>query len=55
VFYTFPVSFIRKHHDTRSSWEKVQTGGLNIEPYENEVGFEQIAKALKIPYPEKKR
>jgi hypothetical protein len=52
-FYTFPVSFIRRHHDAGSSWEKVQTRGLDIDAYKNERGFERIAKALRIPYPEK--
>lgn len=52
-FYTFPVSFIRKHHDARYSWEKVSTRGLNIDKYKNGRGFELIAKALRIPYPEK--
>ena len=52
-FYTFPASFIRKHHDARTSWEKVNTRNLDIERYKNEAGFEQIANALKIPYPQK--
>ena len=52
-FYTFPASFIRKHHDASSTWEKVRTRGLNIDRYRNEDGFEKIAKALKIPYPSK--
>ncbi|MGD0785402.1 MAG: hypothetical protein ABR969_06290 [Sedimentisphaerales bacterium] len=52
-FYTFPPSFIKKHHDKSSSWEKVRTRGLNIERYKNEAGFENIAKALKIEYPRK--
>ncbi|MEK7994020.1 MAG: hypothetical protein AAB403_09480 [Planctomycetota bacterium] len=53
-FYTFPASFIREHHDARSSWEKVRTRGLEIERYKNEAGFEQIARALRVPYPEKR-
>ena len=52
-FYTFPASFIRLHHDARSSWEKVRTRGLDIEEFKNEAGFEQIARDLGIPYPEK--
>ena len=52
-FYTFPASFIRSHHDARSSWEKVRTRGLDIEQYKNEVGFERIAQDLGIAYPEK--
>ncbi len=51
-FYTFPVSFIREHHDTRSSWEKVRTRGLEIDRFKNERGFEQIARDLRIEYPE---
>ncbi len=53
-FYTFPATFIRSHHDARSSWEKVRTRGLDIEQYKNQAGFELIASDLRIPYPEKK-
>lgn len=52
-FFTFPVSFIRDHHESSSSWEKVRTRGLEIDSYKNERGFEQIAKRLRINYPEK--
>ena len=52
-FYTFPASFIRSHHDARSSWEKVRTRGLEIDGYKNEAGFKQIARDLGIRYPEK--
>jgi hypothetical protein len=52
-FYTFPTSFIREHHNATSTWEKVRTRGLDIERFRNEDGFEQIAKRLRIPYPEK--
>ena len=51
-FYTFPVSFIRQHHDAKSSWEKVRTRGLEIDRFKNERGFEQIARDLRIEYPE---
>lgn len=54
-FYTFPTSFVREHHDTSSSWQKVQTRGLDITAYKNAVGFEQIAKDLGIPYPDKRQ
>ncbi len=54
-FCTFPVEFIRQHHNAESTWEKVRTRGLDIDCYRNERGFEQIAQALKIPYPEKVR
>jgi len=52
-FYTFPVSFIREHHDKASSWEKLRLRNLNIEPYKNDQGFELIAEALGIEYPAK--
>ena len=52
-FFTFPRSFIKKHHDASTSWEKVRTRGLSIDHYRNELGFEYIARRLKIPYPEK--
>ena len=53
TLYTFPASFVRKHHDATDRWEKVRTRGLNIERYKSNAGFEQIARALRIPYPEK--
>jgi hypothetical protein len=53
-FYTFPLAFIKKHHDDTTSWEKVLMRGLDIEQYKNQDGFEQIARALHVPYPEKK-
>ncbi len=52
-FYTLPVSFIREHHNASSSWEKVRTRGLDLGPYRDETGFEQIARDLGVPYPAK--
>jgi len=52
-FYTLPASFIRRHHNPTSSWEKVRTRGLNLSRYRDDVGFEQIARDLKIRYPVK--
>jgi hypothetical protein len=54
-FYTLPVSFIQKHHDTSYSWHKVTLRGLEqeVEQYKDEQGFEQIAKALGVPRPAK--
>ena len=51
-FYTFPVGFIREHHDASTSWEKVRTRGLDIERYKDMRGFEQIANDLGIEYPQ---
>ncbi|MBM4382496.1 MAG: hypothetical protein FJ091_03910 [Deltaproteobacteria bacterium] len=50
---TFPVDFIRRHHDTSSSWEKVRTRGIDLSSFEGEAGIEQIARDLRIPYPQK--
>ena len=51
-FYTFPVEWIRSHHNKGGSgWEKVLTKGLSIDEFKNEPGFELIADALKVPYP----
>jgi hypothetical protein len=56
-FYTFPNEFIRAHHNASSSWQKVRLRGLEaeIEQYEGEKGFEQIAKVLGIPKPLRER
>lgn len=56
-FYTLSNDFIRRHHDRRSSWQKVKLRGLadEIAPYRDEAGFEQIAKALGIPKPGRPR
>src|SRR3989442_3964871 len=52
-FYTLPARFIRHHYYPHSSWEKFMTRGLDLEAYKDERGFEQIARALNIPYPAK--
>ena len=50
-FYTFPIEFIRRHHNSQDFGGKVQLRGLDLEEYRNEKGFELIATALEIPYP----
>jgi hypothetical protein len=52
-FLTLPVEVVRKNHRHEDSWEKFYTRGLDREKYGDEQGFEQIARALRIPYPEK--
>jgi hypothetical protein len=56
-YYTFPQKFIRDHHNTKSSWQKVILAGLDaeIEKYKGEAGFEQIAKKLGVDRPTKVR
>src|SRR5438105_11008082 len=56
-FYALPNEFIRQHHNKSSSWQKVRLKAVEkeIEKYKNEEGFEQIAKALGVPKPIKKR
>ena len=51
-FFTFPVSFIREHLRRENGEARVETSGLNIERFKNDAGFEQIAAALGIPYPD---
>lgn len=52
-FYTLTPDFIRAHHSSKSSWEKVKTRGLDLSPFKNELGFELIARALGVDYPSK--
>lgn len=52
-FYTLTPAFIREHHDSRSSWEKVRMQGIDLSPFKNDLGFELIAQALNVPYPSK--
>jgi hypothetical protein len=56
-FYTFPNSFIRKHHLTTSTWQKVRLRPLRdkIDKYKNEAGFELIAGALGVLKPARTR
>lgn len=53
-FYTLTSSFVREHHRPSSSWEKVHTRGLDLGAFRDELGFEQIAQVLDIPYPGKR-
>jgi hypothetical protein len=52
-FYTLPNDFIREHHNSRSSWQKVLLKSLQmeIEPFRDDAGFELIAEALGIEKP----
>jgi len=56
-FYTLPARFVRKHHQTSTTWQKVRLKGIEkkIEKYKNERGFELIADALGVKRPKKKR
>lgn len=52
-FYTLSNDFIRQHHNTRSSWQKVLLKKLQreIELFRDEAGFELIAEALGVAKP----
>jgi hypothetical protein len=49
-YYTLTPEFVREHHDTRSSWQKVKLRGLDseISGVRDELGFELIASALGV-------
>lgn len=51
-FYTLPRAFIEEHHyRPKSGFQKVMTKGLDLSMFKDELGFEQIARDLNIPYP----
>lgn len=51
-FYTLPNQFVRAHHRVvKSGFDRVHTKKLDLTPYRDELGFEQIATALGIEYP----
>jgi hypothetical protein len=51
-YFTLPHEFIEKHHyRPQSGFEKVRTRGLDLTAFKDEIGFEQIAQDLQIPYP----
>lgn len=56
-YYTLSNDFIRNHHNTASTWQKVRLKHLQQEilPFKNETGFEQLARDLGIPRPRKER
>jgi hypothetical protein len=51
-YFTLPRQFIQKHHyRPPSGFQKVMTKGLDISAFKDELGFELIARDLRIPYP----
>jgi hypothetical protein len=51
-FFTLPREFIQAHHyQPESGFQKVRTRGLDLSAYKDELGFEQIARDLAVPYP----
>lgn len=47
-FYTFPIDFIKKHHDKTTSWEKVMTRGLDIEKYKMILDLIELRMILEL-------
>jgi len=51
-FFTMPREFIQSHlYRPVSGFQKMRTKGLDLSLFRDEVGFEQIARELNIPYP----
>ena len=52
-FFPLTPQFVKDHHHTTSSWEKVLLAGLDTElkPFAGGTGFELIASALGVPRP----
>jgi len=50
--FTIPRSVIEaNHYKPKSGFQKVRTKGMDLEPYKDALGIEQIAKDLEVPYP----
>ena len=50
--YTVPKSIIEaNHYNPISGFQKARLNKVDLAPYQNEKGLEQIAVALSIPYP----
>lgn len=51
-FFTLPRAFIEQHHyRPGSGFQKVRTKGLDLSQFKDELGIEQIARDLNVPYP----
>jgi hypothetical protein len=51
-YFTLPREFIQKHHyRPQSGFQKVRTRGLDLSAFKDELGFQRIARDLRIPYP----
>jgi hypothetical protein len=49
---TVPRKVIEElHYKPKSGFQKVRTKGVDLEQYKDELGIEQIARDLEIPYP----
>lgn len=50
--FTLPRTFVERHHyRPESGFQKVRTRGLDLSAFKDDLGFEQIAHDLNIPYP----
>jgi len=55
-FFTLPREFIQSHHyQPKSGFQKVRTKGTDLSSFKDELGFEQIARDLEIPYPSRQK
>ena len=51
-FFTLPRAFIEKHHyRPPSGFQKFRASASELLPFKDDLGFEQIARDLHIPYP----
>jgi hypothetical protein len=52
-FYTLPMRVAKGLHRRKGRWQLLDTKGVELEKYRDDRGFEQIARALHVTYPEK--
>jgi len=55
TFYTFPQSFVKRHHDDSGSWKKVRLNQLRLERYHDGNRAHRQTPGRRLPGPRRKQ